>query len=142
MDPKYARQTARLNEGPLGQLCLELLGRLDEEYDPAFLYPLQLVQVMLEDHRDALPFLVRKQRERLLEFVAAASLGPPALNFPLVLPIGFEGESLEQADRRAAGDLKGKSGQEVGAVLAENLWFNLAKRRPSLLGPQEPLPIR
>jgi len=61
MDPKCARQAARLNRGPLGRLCLELLDRLDEDCDPAFLYPLQIVQVMLEDHGDVLPLLVRKQ---------------------------------------------------------------------------------
>jgi len=31
MDPKYACQAARLNRGPLGRLCLELLGRLHVE---------------------------------------------------------------------------------------------------------------
>jgi len=68
--------------------------------------------------------------------VARACLGPPVLNFPLVLPVRFEGESLNQADRRAVDDLKGKSDQEVGGILVENLLFNLAKRRPGLLGPQ------
>jgi len=31
MDPKYARQAACLNRGPLGRLCLELLGQLHVE---------------------------------------------------------------------------------------------------------------
>jgi hypothetical protein len=128
-------QVLKLNRSPLGVLAKECLKHLQvEEVDEYCLYPLQVVQAILEGPTDKLPLMVKKNLAFLQDQTAIMSNWDP--NFILALLLQPEsGESIQDSADQEAVRLKGKSPEEIGAILAENLVFSLAERRPHLLGP-------
>ncbi len=124
---------ARLNRGPLGKLVLESLVTLQVEPDPTVLNLVQLIEATVEGDREKLPPLVREHRERLADLMPAAAEGPPEEILARAVNRNPE-VSLEVEATRLAKRLRGKTPQEIGATLAENLLLSLVEEDPEMFG--------
>ena len=134
MTADHYNQVQQLNRSPLGRLAERLLLAAKAEANPAYLYPLQLVLHVLEQHPETVPDPAGKDPDKLQRLTYAALDGPPLENLDRLLNRQKE-LSIDQASQRLAKELSKASAQEAGATLAENLFWNLAEEFPQNLGP-------
>jgi len=120
----------RLNADPLDQLAEKLLLQEKQELSDGFLYGLQLVIWMLENHPQVVPLPAAKFADEL-ELYAAQMLGWEP-EHALRMLVSNPDEPLAVAANAEAAALRDEDAQTVAASLVENLWSNLSERMPSL----------
>jgi len=123
------------NSNDLNRLAESLLLKAGEEASPAYPYSLQLALYALEKHPQRVSGLLGKYREEVLGLAQAALGAKSKKALSLVLNLSEPGLSPQSAQATLAKELKGKSPEQAGAVLVENLYWNLAEDNPRLLGP-------
>jgi hypothetical protein len=122
-----------LNSHPLNQSAAVHLRALGQEPDPDSLYSLQLVQHLLENDPEGLPYPANNRRQELLTLVQAAQQGDPSQNQSLLLNQAT-GDNPEDAAAGLARRLRSLSPRQAASLLAENFHANLSEKNPGMLG--------